>query len=445
MKGFDNRMHILRLLILAMVTILSSLNLYPATIAGNTVAIERTDDPVLRFVVCSDIHMQDTADCNEYGRLEKLFEYSYAYAESQPYDSIDAFAFAGDIITSGKKVQADLVNEVVANHMKPGTPLLYVYDNHDIGGGNTIADCEEWLGVPANQDLNINGFHFITASYDDNHSYLSRLPSLYKQLNNAKTEDPEKPVFVFNHRHIQGTVYGSTAWGTAQLSPVLNNFPQVIDFSGHSHYPINDPRSCSQYFFTSFGCGTLSYVELEDGMTYGSVPPNAQDFAQFYMVEVYADNAVAVLPFNIMTGDFFNVPSSTSDDQLIYYIADPSNRASFGYTNARYQTADTPVWPQNAQASFTGITTTGATVTFPQALDGEEIHHYSLVVKKNGFPVSKYKFWSDFYFVPMPAAMTWTLDDLKPDTEYTVEITGFDTYLKQTKSPLTGILRTAAE
>lgn len=57
-------MHILRLLILAMVTILSSLNLYPATIAGNTVAIERTDDPVLRFVVCGDIHMKDTADCN---------------------------------------------------------------------------------------------------------------------------------------------------------------------------------------------------------------------------------------------------------------------------------------------------------------------------------------------------------------------------------------------
>lgn len=41
--------------------------------------------------------------------------------------------------------------------------------------------------------------------------------------------------------------------------------------------------------------------------------------------------------------------------------------------------------------------------------------------------------------------MTWTLEDLKPDTEYTVEITGFDTYLKQTKAPLTASFRTVAE
>lgn len=438
-------MGILRVLICAMVAILSSLNLYPANIAGNTVVPERTDDPVLRFVVCSDIHMDDTADCRQYGRLEKLFQHSYEYADSQPYDSIDAFVFVGDIINSGKKPQADLVNKVVANEMKPGTPLMCVYDNHDIGGGNTIADCEEWFGVPANEDRVINDFHFISVSYNDNHSYLSRLPSLYKQLNTAKQEDSAKPVFVFNHRHIEGTVYGSSAWGTMQLSPVLNDFSQIIDFSGHSHYPINDPRSCSQYFFTNFGCGTLSYVELEDGMTYGSVPPGAEEFAQFFIVEVYADNAVVVLPFNIITGDFFNVPSSYSDEQLIYYIPEPSNRSAFSYTNARYKTADIPVWTQGAQVNFINTTSTGTTVTFPQALDGEEIHHYSLVVKKRGIRVGAYKFWSEFYFEPMPETLSWTLDNLKPDTEYTVEITGFDTYLKQTKSPLTASFRTAAE
>ncbi len=261
------------------------MNLYPSGIAGNTVVLERTDDPVLRFVVCSDIHMDDTAQCAQYGRLEKLFRHSYDYAESQPYDSIDAFVFAGDIITDGKKVQADLVNEIVANEMKPGTPLMCVYDNHDISNNNTIAGCEEWFGVP----------------------------------------------------------------------------------------------------------------------------------------------------------------SSYSDERLIYYIEKPSNRSSFGYTNARYKTADTPVWPQGAQADLSDITSNGATVTFPQALDGEEIHHYSLVVKKRGVRVGAYKFWSEFYFEPIPPTMSWALDGLKPDTEYTVEITGFDTYLKQTKAPLKASFRTAAE
>jgi hypothetical protein len=425
-------------------SVLMFFNLYPSNTAGNTAVIDQAQAPVLRFVVGSDIHMEDTADCRQYNRLEKLFQYSYAYAESQPYNTIDAFVFAGDIITSGKKVQADLVNEVVGNYMKPGTPLMCVYDNHDIGNGNTIAGCEEWFGVPANEDRIINGFHFITVSYDDNHLYASRLPSLYKQLNNAKAEDAEKPVFVFNHRHIQGTVYGSTAWGTAQLSPVLNLFPQIINFSGHSHYPVNDPRSCNQYFFTSFGCGTLHYVELEDGMTYGSVPPNATETAQFYIVEVYADNSVAVLPFNILTGDFFRISSSYSDEQLIYYITNPSDRSGFTYTNGRYTKADIPVWPQDAKAEFAAINSTGATLTFTQALDGEGVHHYSVALKKNGFRIKTVKFWSEFYFEPMPATMSWTFEDLKPDTVYTVEITAFDTYAKRTKNPLTASFRTAA-
>ncbi|MEI6579850.1 MAG: metallophosphoesterase [Eubacteriales bacterium] len=440
-------MEFLRILIYGLVSLMMSLNLYPKNIASNTGIVNETATPVLRFVVCSDIHMEDSADCRQYGRLEQLFKDSYKYAESQPYSAIDAFIFDGDIINYGTKAQADNINAVVNKYKKVETPLMCVYDNHDIGdGGNTIANCEKWFGVPANEDREINGFHFITVSYDNNSRlYATRLPSLYKQLNDAKKEDPKKPIFVFNHRNIEGTVYGSTDWGTFELSPVLNNFPQIIDFSGHSHYPVNDPRSCSQYFFTNFNCGTLSYVELEPGMSYGTVPPDAQGTAQFYIVEVYADNSVAVKPFNIMTGGFFSVPSSYSDEQLIYYITNPSDRSGFSYTNGRYTTADAPVWPKDAKAEFSGITATGATVTFTQALDGEETHSYSVMLKKDGFIVGTYKFWSDFYLEPMPNTSSWTFKDLKPDAKYTVEITAFDTYMKQTKTPLTASFRTAAE
>ncbi len=436
----------LRILICWMVSILSFLHLYPANIASNTAAVNETEDPVLRFVVCSDIHMEDSPDCRQYGRLEKLFQYSYSYAENQPYTAVDAFVFVGDIINYGTKAQADNVNAIVNQYLKVGTPLMCVYDNHDIGNGITsIADCEEWFGVSGNENREINGFHFITASYDDStRSYASRLPSLWQQLRDAKKDDPKKPIFVFNHRNIEGTVYGSTRWGTFELSPVLNSFPQVINFSGHSHFPINDPRSCSQYYFTNFNCGTLSYVELESGMSYGTVPPDAQDTAQFYIVEVYADNNVAVLPFNIMTGDFFKVPSSYSDEQLIYYITNPSDRSGFSYTNARYTTADVPVWPKDAKADFSGVSSTGSTVTFTQALDGEEIHCYRVVLKRGAFVVDVYKFWSDFYMEPMPETMSWAFDDLKPDTEYSVEITGFDTYFNKTAEPLTASFVTAA-
>ncbi|NLP47486.1 MAG: hypothetical protein GX345_00910 [Clostridiales bacterium] len=425
----------LRSILSLFMLLLVSLNIYPAGVAGNT-SPDRADDPVMRFVVCSDIHMREAKDDSQYKRLEQLFDYSYEYADSQSYDSIDAFVFVGDITDNGTATQMANVIEVVDNKMRPGTPLMCVYDNHDIQNA-TIAECEATYGIPGNEARKIKGFHFITVSYDDNRRYTSRLPSLYKDLKAAKADDPQKPIFVFNHRHIEGTVYGSSKWGTAELSPVLNNFPQIIDFSGHSHFPVNDPRSCSQYFFTSFGCGTLFYFELErDMMTYGSVPPNANQAAQFYFVEVYEDNAVAVKPFNMITGDFFKVPSSYSDEQLIYYIAEPSNRSSFTYTSKRYMTADKPVWPQGATAAISEITANSAKVSFPQALDFEVIHSYRVQVKKGGVTVKDYRFWSEYYFEPMPDTMSWDIEGLKPETKYTVEITGYDTYTKQTAQKL---------
>ena len=84
-----------------------------------------------------------------------------------------------------------------------------------------------------------------------------------EELKKAAEDDPTKPIFVQQHYHITNTVYGSDLWGTDVFTSILNKYPQVIDFSGHSHYPINDPRSIWQGRFTALGCGTLAYFELE--------------------------------------------------------------------------------------------------------------------------------------------------------------------------------------
>ena len=49
-----------------------------------------------------------------------------------------------------------------------------------------------------------------------------------------------------------------------EFAEILKNYPQVVDFSGHSHVPINDPRSIHQKHFTALGTGSLSYFELDD-------------------------------------------------------------------------------------------------------------------------------------------------------------------------------------
>jgi hypothetical protein len=82
-------------------------------------------------------------------------------------------------------------------------------------------------------------------------------------------------------------VYGSINWGEDDIIAILNDYPQVIDFSGHSHAPINDPRSIHQKYITSLNTGSLSYFELDEfDLMYGTVPPDAKQCAQFYIVEV---------------------------------------------------------------------------------------------------------------------------------------------------------------
>ena len=36
----------------------------------------------------------------------------------------------------------------------------------------------------------------------------------------------------------------------------------------------------------AFGTGTLHYLEMTSGMSYGTVPPNSHDAAQYYIVEI---------------------------------------------------------------------------------------------------------------------------------------------------------------
>lgn len=68
------------------------------------------------------------------------------------------------------------------------------------------------------------------------------------KLKQAAKDDPEKPIFVFHHQPFKDTVYGSE-WGfdinRDLFYDTLRNYPQVITFSGHTHYPLDNPKICN--------------------------------------------------------------------------------------------------------------------------------------------------------------------------------------------------------
>ena len=192
------------------------------------------------------------------------------------------------------------------------------------------------------------------------------------------------------------------------------NYPQTVDFSGHSHAPINDPRSAHQRHFSAFGTGTLSYFELDEfDKAHGTIPPEDGSAAQFLIVEADAGGRVRVYPYDVLTGHFF--PHT-------WEIDEPWNIDSFKYTDARYVTAERPFF-ENARISVENITADGCDITFNQAGGKDRPDSYDIYILSGDGLVKKHlNITSRYYLYNMPATLTEHICGLKTRTEYTVKI-----------------------
>ncbi|HBL85229.1 MAG: hypothetical protein A2Y17_03275 [Clostridiales bacterium GWF2_38_85] len=398
---------------------------------------------VLRFAAMSDVHLSGSSTQTEYKRFEQALDFIYSYSAEQEYKNFDLLLVAGDMTNNGYENQLNSFAEVVTNKLQESTKKLFIMGNHEYYNNDSKADAKaRWetvTGESANTHIVVNGYHFIGVSMDnENLDYASSLTWLDEELAKAVADAPDKPIFVTQHPHITNTVYGSDAWGTTNLTAVLKKYPQVVDFSGHSHYPVNDPRSINQKDFTSLGTGTLSYFELESGMVYGTLPPNKEKAAQFYVVEVYSDNSIDFKPYDLITSQFF--PN-------IYSIENPTSTDTFVYTDARYQTADKPVFTEGTTLDISNIKDSSCTLSFKQATDGENLHSYrfDFYLASDNTKKLSFKIWSEFYFLDMPETMSYTATGLTSGTEYKVTVTAIDSYGKESDTAIEATFKTTGE
>ena len=120
--------------------------------------------PVLRFTVASDVHLKDEGGEAEAERLGLMLRTSHALAESSnPYNKLDAVAFAGDITDHGTPTQLQQFKDICDANLKPPTKNLTVLGNHEFSYDttNTVANFEQIVGLPAQFHRVINGVHFI--------------------------------------------------------------------------------------------------------------------------------------------------------------------------------------------------------------------------------------------------------------------------------------------
>ncbi len=379
--------------------------------------------PIIRFAVMSDIHLKDEHTV-EHDRFVKGINDAYKIAEANPdYKALDALVIVGDFANSGTEEQMQRARKILDENLKEGTKEIVTIASHEFRDNNVqeaYSRLKRIMGSDGDYHEIINGFHFVAVSpvrgvnLDD-----AKINWVDKNLLEAHKDDPKKPIFMFQHPHVSGTVYGSANWAEDELNAVYNNYPQTVVFSGHSHAPINDPRSIHQQHYTCLGTGSLSYFELDEfDKTIGTIPENSKNDAQMLIVEADSENRVRVYPYDILTGNFF---------PYTWKIDTPSDPETFTYTDAiRYKNALAPYFKDDAKAVVDEITADSVKITFPQAVADDQpyVNCYDIILrtKKDNIIEAQKVIWSEYYFYDMPSTRSIDFTNLESDTEYTVKI-----------------------
>ncbi len=379
---------------------------------------EKNFNPVLRFLVVSDVHYEDERTV-ERERMEKALETAYRLAEGQDYNKLDAVYVVGDFANSGSPAQMKAFKDTIDNYIKPETVWNVSLASHEFGFDGeegAVKRLKDIFELEPNTHRVINGFHFISVGCTRGcHFDEPQRAFALSALKRARKDSPKKPIFFFQHPHISGTVYGSVNWGEDELNDILCNFPQIIDFSGHSHAPINDPRSIHQRHFTCLGTGTLSYFENDEfDKYYTTLVPGKEKAAQMLIVESDAQNRVRVYPYDLITDNFF---------PFVWRIDEPSNPQSFIYTDERYKSTIAPYFDENAVVEVQKLTENSVRVKFPQAkIKKEYVNDYNIYVKDElGNIVANKNIWSEYYFYNMPEFLTVDFEELEKGN-YHIEI-----------------------
>ncbi len=322
--------------------------------------------PVVRFAVTSDIHLDGNPEQPTALRLAELLKDSYAYAEGEKYKSLDALVVVGDFATSGSDEEYKLFNSITGENLKDGTELICVLGNHefityrDVDASVAYTHYKDLIHKDVDRHLTINGYHFIACSYsEDGKTFDSKKAWLTENLDSATKDDPKKPVFVFQHPHPFGTVYGSVNWGDFTIRTVLEKYPQVIDFSGHSHYASSDPRCIWQGAFTAVGTGSLS--ALMGNLNYISGDEDAPgESGAFWICEADAEGNVRLKLYDIASHRFF--------EKNDYFLTDITEKSAHLYNWNNLKSLDTaPQFPDGAKISAAKDNEGNTVLKFPNA------------------------------------------------------------------------------
>lgn len=397
----------------------------------------------LRFAVVSDTHIA-SYNTKEQERLKKVFKTCNDLDEN-----MDAITMVGDLTDSGCDSDYSILKDIIDNNKSDSLKLIASMGNHE---GNSAFGFKAATGNDPRQNITINGYHFITISPRTSDKiyggsrYNLDADWLRQQLDAAVKEDPTKPIFVFQHHGIKDTCYLTNEWYTEDLKEVLNDYPQVVDVSGHSHAALNDPLSISQDNFTAINTATTSYFEMESGMMYGTIPPDAHNACQMMVVDVKGAE-VRIKKLDLLSGKYIGddwvFDISKGKDGFVYNDTVRANTSKIPYF-----TDDNKVTVNTVDDSSCNLTINQASIDEIKGDNNDDIvqsYRFDFINNSTNEVDKSYKIWSEFYILPTPGTITQDFTGLTPGTQYTVKVTAINAYGKESTNTISADFKTEGE
>ncbi len=429
-------------------------------------SVSGTFDPsniVFSFAALSDTHVDGISTTPGQKFMSALTQLKAQAAIDDP-DGIDAVFIAGDMINDAYKSatnyapQTSAFKSIYETVFDPKeVSLVYTPGNHDtfnewtamtaieakniskvLGDDYFLTDIDkEMLEAEECRHCVVNGYHVLTIP-PCGRSPVIYMPDALTWLDNTlaeiTAENPNQFVFVLTHPMIYQTVYGSdlgTYWYTEALTPILSKYPQVVTFSGHLHFPLNDPRSVMQTEFTSFGCGSVRYMAIESGnyenMAGSPTMANKDEFSQGLLVQIDKNGNLRATRM-----DFYHNETIDEPWEISHPTTDGAHLTKYSWERGSEENNTAPVMSDEMTITEGAAVGNAKQVflTFKAAQDDEFAHDYVISFKANGRDVTK-NILADFYrhskITDMQTEWTQLLGNLPAGT-YTVNVVAHDSW-----------------
>lgn len=406
------------------------------TTAPKTDDISPKSDDLANFAVISDVHIGRTGLGTS---PEKKFKKALGKI-NEKLGTPDAILIVGDLTEHGYDAEYKKFKSVLDQNVLDGTKVGIVMGNHEYYRGGTAEDARDAYTSKIGElhtDTVVGGVHMIGISlYSSTGDYKNATDYLCEHVRAAAAEDPNMPIIVYTHMGFSDVYDDEPTTFGKDLESLIEEFPQIISFSGHMHYALDDPRMIIQNKITTVQTSTVGSNYWNYSYMDPLVTEDGDRASQGLFVSVSRDKVVTITRYD------FKRDCEVGEKWVIDTPKVVESRDNFTYTmDARTEKAASPTFAEGAQISASDISSFFANVSFPNATVVDDVsdgciigYNVELKRKSDGEVVFTKYVINDWQCCNPVSNHMLAIGGMKPSEEYIVSVTAESAWGKKSEA-----------